>query len=68
MKYIVKWVVSGKTIQTDHRIDRPTDAMDFACAIFEQNPEDIWVETEDGLKIADRGKLETHCQKRGLKL
>ena len=67
MPYFVKWIANSRreVSQTGVAYARQADAMDFACAILGQRPEDVWIEDGGGTRIALRPQITQHCRWRG---
>jgi len=64
MPYVVRWVPSGAEDELESpEYDRPSDAMEFACAILSQRPARIWIENEAGARI-DQPTIAQACQER----
>lgn len=52
-------------MQTGVPYARPADAMDFACVILGQTPQDIWIEDGHGTRIIRTAEITQHCRMRG---
>ena len=65
MPYFVKWKLHGQdqVLSNELAYPRASDAMDFACGVLGQKPNDVWVEDEHGSRIADEIKIIRHCMK-----
>ncbi len=59
MRYLIKWrlAVRNKTVEHYVRYERRSEALDFACAVLNQNPTDIWMEEEHGIRTADKQNI-----------
>ena len=68
MRYLVKWRLAARNKTVEHylRYERRSEALNFACAVLNQNPTDIWVEDEYGAHIAEKHNIIDHCRQRGL--
>ena len=68
MAYIVKWVAGGQTkvYVATTAYSTPSKAIDFACTILKQRPENIWIEGPNGLRI-ERDKIKANCEVRGIR-
>lgn len=64
MAYFVK-----RTSQTGVRLphpvtyERPSAAMKYACVAIGTGISDIWIENEEGHRVADRAKIELYRRK-----
>jgi hypothetical protein len=68
MPYIVKWIVMGqqKLNETPTAYPTPSDAIEFACTILKQRPQEIWIEGPSGIRI-EREAIERNCEARGMR-
>jgi len=68
MAYVVKWVAAGqrKITQAPKTYPTPSDAIDFACTILKQKPEQIWIEGPSGVRI-EQQVIELNCEARGMR-
>ena len=64
MQYAVKWTTTNpaRTVEFPIGYARPSEAMDCACAVLRLNPAEVWVEDEQGNRIADRARIAAHCR------
>lgn len=67
-RYIVKWKPKDSCELREHDGGylRPSEAMDFACAVLHYEPADVWIESSAGDKIALASKIRDHCKARCL--
>jgi hypothetical protein len=65
MPYVVKWVPAGAGNPREWPTTFPTplEAVDFACTILRQRPENIWIEGPSGLRM-DRDVIMRNCKAR----
>jgi hypothetical protein len=66
IEYHVKWRLAADKKTAEHyiRSERRSEALDFACAVLQQKPADIWVEDEYGARIAEKENIIDHCRRR----
>jgi hypothetical protein len=69
MAYFVKRTSqTGVLLPHPVAYERPSAAMKYACVAIGSGIRDIWIENEDGHRIADRGKIEQYRRKQELQL
>ena len=67
MSYVVKWVAIGESNSREWptTFRTPSEAIDLACSVLRQKPEDIWIEGPRGVRM-DRDVIIRNCSARGL--
>jgi hypothetical protein len=62
MQYAVKWKTTNpdRTMEFPIGYARPSEAMDCACVVLCLNPAEVWVEDEQGNRIAGRARIAAH--------
>lgn len=67
MAYFVKRISqTGVLLPHPVTYERPSAAMKYACVALGSGISDIWIENEEGHRIADRAKIELCRRKQGL--
>ena len=68
MPYFVKWRLAANDRLVEHYVSygRLFDALDFGCAMLDQNPTEIWVEDEHGNRFAEKQRIIDHYRQRGM--
>jgi hypothetical protein len=66
--YIVKWVAAGrrKITEAPKAYPTPSEAIDFACSVLKERPENIWIEGPSGHRI-EQEAIELNCEARGMR-
>jgi hypothetical protein len=66
MPYVVKWVPAGERNLREWptTFSTPSQAVDFACTVLREKPNDIWIEGPSGIRI-DRDVIERNCRSHG---
>ena len=63
MAYVVIWVPAGgrNPRKSPTAFPTPSEAVDFACTVLRQRPENIWIEGPSGLRM-DRDVIVRNCK------
>ncbi len=65
MTYFVSWIKDGQIVRFAHPHTDLTSALEFACAAFQIECSDVWVNDEHGQKVADRRVVAQYADKAG---
>ena len=65
MPYFVNWVREGKISRFAYEHTNLESAMEFACEAFRIECSDVWINDENGQKVADRVAVAQHADKTG---
>jgi hypothetical protein len=65
MSYFVNWIRDGRVTRFAHPHPDLDSALDFACEAFKIECSDVWVNDENGQKVADRRSVAQHADKTG---
>jgi hypothetical protein len=68
MAYFMKRISqTGVLLPHPVTYERPSAAMKYACVASGSGISEIWIENEEGQRIADRAKIEQYRCKEGLR-
>jgi hypothetical protein len=65
MLYFVNWIRDGRVSRFAHPHPHLDSALDFACEAFRIECSDVWVNDENGQKVADRTAIAQYADKAG---
>jgi hypothetical protein len=65
MSYFVNWIRNGQVSRFAHPHVDLTSALDFACEAFRIECSEVWINDENGQKVADRLAIAQYADKVG---
>jgi hypothetical protein len=65
VQYFVNWIRDGRIQRFAHPHTTLESALKFACEAFRMECTDVWIDDEDGQKVADRVTVAQYADKTG---